>query len=319
MTTSLQKLADGFDPHNRDELTARETKFLTKIPESGLILKLIQFSKGKSYIMMDYFSHQVGPSQKDMRTRACLKSLNQAVSPEKDKFWETKKIIKELRLAGGNPSEIARYEAIAKKFKPSQKAWVLAVTPGNPKLMAVRVAMSVIDEIFGVDEKKANDYRPARKGLLNDMLEQGRSPFDLRSDLGWIKITKTGEGLGTKYQVAELVKTVSEKQGNKTVTFTEPESGVIHPNILELTVEDIPDVYKYEGKSAFTLEESEAFVKSLGTEVPERLLPKKDGGKSHYPSSRATGEVRSIKESNLPPSSVSKYADEDDYSDEVPF
>lgn len=279
MSDNSEKLfGDDFNPNDRSQILPRgESAFVTKTPEEAII-KLVKFSKDKTYILMNYIKHKVGQSEKDTRDHVCLQSLGEEVSPERDRFFEARKVLKELKANGGSKTDIARWESVSTKFRPSTRGWLCVVTPNNPKLQAYRYPQSVIDDIFGVDEKYATDYRPARKGILNQMLEEGRSPFDCRSELGWIKITKTGTGIATRYQVAEYESTVTEVQGNKKVTYSEPGKATVNPKILELTLADVPNVYNFERKFAFTLDEARAFVESNGTNVPARLLKKANGG-----------------------------------------
>ncbi|MEM4380569.1 MAG: hypothetical protein QXL01_07815 [Thermoplasmatales archaeon] len=275
MTNGTEKLFDdNFNPHDKTQILPRgESHFITKTPERAII-KLVKFSEYKPYVLMNYIKHKVGQSDKDTRDHVCLQSLGYKESPERSRYFEARKILKDLKANNGSKAEIAKMESIVTKFRPSTRGWLCVVLPGEAKLKAFRYPQSVIDDIFGVDEKFASDYRPARKGILNEMLEEGRSPFDCRSEVGWIEITKTGTGINTRYHVKEYENSITETQGNKKVTYSEPGKATVNPAILNLTRADIPNVYEFEKKFAFTLEEAIAFTESLGAQVPERFLKK---------------------------------------------
>jgi len=311
-----QRITDSYDAYSTSDLVPMsKSSFLLKTPDE-LIFKLVKFSREKTYLLMDYFNHQIGNTAKDTRNHVCLASLGGEESPEKDKFFEAKKILKELKASGGSKAEIARYEAIATKFKPTTRAWICIVTPGNPKLQAVRVPRSVVDDIFGLDERFASEFRPARKGALNEMLEQGRSPFDLKSETGWLKLVKTGSGLATRYKVVEHEHETTEVNGNKKVTYSEPAKNPVNAAVLDLTLDDIPNVYEFERKFAFTLDEARAFVNSMGSEVPERMLKKAQGSAT---SSASEPETDSAPAPVTTQANFADTADQDVGGEELPF
>jgi hypothetical protein len=204
-------------------------------------------------------------------------SIGADFSPEKDAYFSARKELKLIKERGGSKERVAQLETIVNKFKPTTRAYLLIVLPNDPKLKALRVPKSVIDDIFGVTENQASEYRPARKGLLNEMLEEGRSPFDFRSNVGWIQLTKTGSGISTKYKIEELQNIVTKTDGKQKITYSEPGTAEIHPLIPQLTRADVPNVYDFERKFAFTMEESKEFVASLGAKVPQRLIKNSSG------------------------------------------
>lgn len=277
-----EKLFDeNFNPMDKSQLISKYSpSVITKIPEK-IVFKLAKFSKEKTYYVMDYFKHRVGISEKDTRDHVCQISIGGTFSPEKDAYFNARKELKILKEKNGNKDRIAQLEVIINKFKPTTRAYLLIIMPNDPKPKALRVPMSVVDDIFGVTESQAKEYRPARKGLLSEMLEEGRSPFDVRSNVGWIQLTKTGTGIATRYKVEELQNRVTKVEGKQKITYSEPGVAEINPAILNLTTADIPDVFEFERKFAFTLEEAKEFVESLGAKVPARFLKSDNQKQSH--------------------------------------
>jgi hypothetical protein len=264
---------ESFNPMDKSHILPQtKGQIIIKIPEK-IIFKLVKFSKEKTYIQMDYFKHKIGDSDKDTRDHVCQISIgNSSISPEKDMYFAARAKLKELKEARASEEAIRKQEVIVNKFKPITRAWLLIVTPNNPKLTAIRVPKSVVDEIFGVEEKYSSEYRPARKGILNEMLEDGRSPFDIKSNIGWLELTKTGTGINTRYHVKEMMNSVTKVEDKRKITYTEPGKAEVNPTILTLNTSDIPNIYDFERKFAFTFEEAKAFAASLGAEVPKRFL-----------------------------------------------
>lgn len=173
-----------------------------------------------------------------------------------------------LKKAGQDTT--ARFAALDKaykKFKPSLVAVLLFVRPGSAKVEALSVPATVADEIFG---KTAYKDKQAKEGLYAKMKGAGRNPFDMKSNKGWICITKTGTTWNdTKYPVSEA-KSVSVDESGEEVTKNLV--AAVSPDLFKATLKDIPDVRKIASQFMWTMEEVNEYIASKGTKIPQRVL-----------------------------------------------
>lgn len=269
----------NFDPNNL-ETPGRDSRFVLKIPgpDKPLICKVIpdpRNGNGRSwYRTLRQFPFMIGPNpDTDTRSKVCMSFFGER-SPENDAYWEYKKKLAELKKLGkGNSLEATKLEAIVKKFQPKEGGWLLIIEPESPLVKAVRVPITVLQQLTGKD---ATETKPAIPSLIKSMASEGVSPFDVKHSkpkIGWIKIYKTGEKLATRYHVEPVKHDVPITQNGKTYTVKDYTELNVHEKILsgKLMMSDLPDVVDFEKKQAWTLDECEAYVKSVGTEVPERF------------------------------------------------
>jgi hypothetical protein len=259
-----------------------KSPFVKKLPEV-LIFKLLGDPRGKKhYIPMDYYKHMVGPNKdKDVRQRASLRDLGLASSaPENEIFWDCIKKMGALKKEGKNAENSEEFRGlVAKKklYQASNKGWFYLVTPGSPEITPYLFGKSIIDQLFGGEKydatTRSNFVIPS---LLKKLQQDGHSPYDITKDTCWLKLTKTGSGLGTRYTLEMLTTDGVITHEGRQVKVVEPESKPVHEKIRngQVTLDDFPDPIEFEKKFAFTEEETIAFIQSEGTVVPDRLLKK---------------------------------------------
>ena len=271
------------DPFNVTKPTETNSKFVTRIPgpEKPMVFKLLGDPRSRqAYIPMEYYSHMIGPDpEKHVRQHPSLKSLGVTSSaPENDAYWEAVKKISSLRKSGENKTpdgekEERKQQALLKKYRAQERGWFFYYEPNSSEIRSVRLPKDVINQLFG---KAATEHRPEVPSLLKELGKSNISPYDTQSNIGWLTLYKTGEGLGTKYTVA-LASSVSEVElHGKKFKRDEPTEYAVSQKIKssDVTLEDFPDPVAHEKQYAMTLEETVTFVNSQGTVVPERMLKK---------------------------------------------
>lgn len=297
-----------FDPFNL-ETPGKDSRFVLKIPgpEKPLICKILpdpRYGNGKSwYRPHRQFPFMIGPNpDTDTRQKTCM-SFFGGSSPENDAYWEYKKKFAELKKLGkGNSIEATKLEALTKKFNPKDGGWLLIIEPESSVVKAVRVGISVLQFLTG---KEATDTKPAIPSLIKKMAADGVSPFDVRQSKpkrGWIKIYKTGTGLATRYFVEPVEVDVPFEQNGRKLMAKDYAELNVHEKILgnQLTMADLPDVLDFEKKFAWTPDECQTFVNSLGTEVPERFRKKRPAEGRTDETDEAQGETKVNSIDSLP-------------------
>lgn len=251
--------------------------------DNPLIVKLVcdpTYDNGnKVYRPARYFTHPVGTKATDKRRHICNTFFGAKTSPENDAYWEAKKALSALKKEGKYESaEGKRQKMLVDTFKPANKGYVMYVQPGDPMLRALIVPQTIIDLLMG---RKADDYNEEVVSIVATMQAKGLSPFDLSAKTGWLKLYKTGEGINTRYHAEPaLVEAEDETKDGRKIKYMADLEASVNPHILEdFDISEVPDVVKFEKSRAWTVEESQAFVKALGTieGVPQRFL-KSAGG-----------------------------------------
>jgi hypothetical protein len=218
----------------------------------------------ESYYRVMMHKHMVGSNQRnDNRLHLCQKQFGREC-PECEEFWKAAKKCKEMRLKGDDKSpEFEKMKNRRDKFRQSERFWVMVVTPDSDRPRALLLVKEAIDRLFGVEAKFD---KPAQAGLVYTMKDKGRSPFNLKSDKGWLKIFRSGEPPKVSYNISEH--------------FVEMEDGSMRPatmavssKLFETKIKDIPDLSKQNENQAWTMEESLAFVKGNAEveAIPDRL------------------------------------------------
>jgi len=262
----------NFDPFDVPK-AGRDVRFIVKIPgpEKPMIVKFLRDPRGKqAYVPVDYYKHKIGPDKKDVRFHPCLRSISGSRSPEAEKYYEIRDKLNALGK-GAAQADVDKLKAELFTFYPSSKGWFFIVEPASSTIKAVRLPKAVINRLFGKEESQ---YRPAIPALLKEMGQRNLSPYNLKSNEGWVKIYKTGEGLGTTYTIEMAThETEGEVDGQKAL-ITRPVVFEVHEKIVtsNVTMTDFPDPVDFEQRSAFTMEEAERFTETLGDVVPERFL-----------------------------------------------
>jgi len=270
----------GQDPFNVQP-PGRESRFVFAIPteDKAIVCKLLFDPRGKqSYIPVDYYNHQIGPNKEtDTRSHPSRKSLGLGDSPENDAYWDYAKQLSVLRKEGkGETPEAKKLEKLKDMFYARQKGWLYFVTPGSATIYALKITKAVINSLFGKD---ATQYRPEVKSILKEMGSNNMSPYDISSKVGWLKLYKTGQKLATEYHVEVAETTIQVDHNGRKIPAKQPFEADVHEKIKnsDVTLDDFPDPVKFEIEQCWSLEESQAFVDSAGTVVPERCLKKNQG------------------------------------------
>jgi len=281
-----------------------------KIPtdeNTPLICKLVADPRRPkdAYFQVYYHRHMVGPSSRtDGRYHLCQKTKKESC-PECDRFWDIAKEMKALKNEGrgyikgadGKDAPTPEYAALKREqdlYRQSDRYWLLVLPIGTTKPQAVLVTKEIVEKLFGREAKKdwSGKDIPAIQGQYYAMKDRGRSPFNLKSDQGWIKMWRTGEPPQVTYHAVEAMieGEIEAKDGSK-ITALQPIRSKVPEAVLLLTSDDIIDVSNIDiknSKMSWTNEESLAYVESCGTAIPARC--KKGGGFSDEASPSLLGQ-----------------------------
>ena len=271
-----EKLSLGLGLNPRDvALPGKNNQIVTNIPGSDkpIIGKLLRDfrtnpTNPQPVLFVSYCRHLIGP---DRNKHTRLHPILAKGAPENDAYWSAYKEFQALSKENKQESPEA---LVAKKrmdiFGIVDKAWLFYVEPNSPVIRAVRVPKSVINRLWG---KPASKYKPEIRSLLKEMDKKGLSPYDLNSDEGWIRIYKSGQGMATEYTVELAQETKEIVHEGQTLTVTTPLKAVVHEKIKQsdVTLNDFPNPADFEKQYEFSVAESEAFVKSEGTVIPEKF------------------------------------------------
>ncbi len=250
---------------------------IQKVPDAAnpLICKLVPnpLRSKEIYYQVDFFKHMIGPDQqKDNRYHLSRKMLGER-APEAERYWEVKGLLSKLEETGKKDTEEYRkLDFERKQFNSTSRYWILVLPVGEVKPKALDLTYKPIVKLFGAPAKGQN---PAIQGLVEAMRAKGRDPLSLKNDRGWLKIWRTGKGLETEWHIQEAVVEVTENGEDVTKPFRK----AVDQGVFKLTKADIVDVTKLDQtpEKLWSEAECEAFVKSLGSEIPARCM-KKSGG-----------------------------------------
>ena len=267
-----------------DDVTnpAKKENIIKTLPgeESPLIFKIVpQKRNGKMVGYWPVYSHThlVGDcdpnNRKNYRSHLCQKMFSKDC-PECNKYYANLDRMKEFEKTGkkGTP-EYNKLEIQNKFLKPAFKAWVYVVTPDSPEVRAIKLPRDIVNKLWGKGQTK---FRPAVPSLITQMSANGHDIYNLRSNTGWVKAWKTGEGMATAYSVeaATVVVTATLPNGQNTqarVAMDQP----IHENILKTKRSDLPDLEKFEERNIWKPEDSLYF--SVNLRAPDYILESSRG------------------------------------------
>lgn len=268
------------DPFNVQQVGQEGSKLVFKVPEGkdkALVVKfLVDPRTGKSYIPVKHYPHMVGPDPQ-FHTRSHLAQEDDIELTARISYY---KELKKLRETGS--TDAARMQKLTKlveKCKDKESAWFFIVEPGSSTIKAIKLGVSVINQIFGRTYK---DKEPI-PSLLKQVSQKGISPYDFKTanaQMGWFKIYSTGKGLGKKYHVELAEDVIVKEVDGEKFSKTQPAKFEFDQKFkdMKLTLEDFPDPLAMEKKQAFTMAETEAFINSEYTLVPERFLTRNSTG-----------------------------------------
>lgn len=251
-------------------------------PDQPLILKLLPDPKtGKAYVPMTSYPYQVGPNEKtDSRTRPSLQALGLTEKdPENNKKWEYIKQLSNLKKSGVSKND-PRFKTIQKAmdlYKEKESGYFYYIEPNSETIKCLKAGKMVINALFGREGKENIKAVPS---LLKALAAVGKSPYKTDHQDCWLKIWKTGEGLGTEYHVVRLEEYVVKVVDGETYSKKVPVSLKVSDKFLKglLDLSDFPDPLAFEAKGAFTLAETEEFIATDGVVIPERFMKKRQGG-----------------------------------------
>ena len=263
----------------------KESTLVFKVPEGkdkALVVKFLVDPRngGKSYIPVKHYPHMVGPDPQ-LHTRS---HLAQDLAGNGEDIELTARIgyyreLKALRETGS--TDAARMQQLTRlvdRCKDKESGWFYIVEPGSSTIKAIKLGVSVVNQLFG---RVYKDKEPI-PSLIKAVSQKGISPYDLTSDnaeIGWFKIYSTGKGLGKKYHVELAEDLITKVVEGETFTKTQPARFELDKKIknLDLSLEDFPDPMVMEVKQAFTTAETVAFIESSYSKVPDRFLTRGDG------------------------------------------
>lgn len=278
-------------------------------PESPLVFKIIpqKRANGKmeGYLALTLHTHLVGDgdpkNKKNFRSHLCQKSSGQAQCSECDRYYDLLNKMKELEKAGkkGMP-EYLRLKAQSELIQPSSKGWLLVVLPDSPEVKAIRVGKDVLNQLFG---KPATKTKAAVESVVQNMIANGNSPYDLKSNTGWISAYKEGEGMGTKYTVRPaMMKAEATIAGRKTMVDV-PAENPVHQGILKLKRSDLPNLAKIEERNVWKKEDSDYYAANL--RVPQHILEDaRNGGQGVHEEDEAPIDASAIPTASAMPVSA---------------
>lgn len=214
-----------------------------------------------------YTNHTI-PGESWARKHVNQKHLGEANSPEAERFWDIVKQMKELKNDGREKTEEYKVLEVQRKLLSQDKlGWLTVVSPGDSKFRALKLNATLINLLFG---KAATKDKPAIPSLVEKMTADGRDPYDLTSDFGWLRYYKEGEKMATKHTVEEATEPEVVLVKGKNMTIESPISLKVHVDVLTATVDKLPDYLDFEKRTGFTYEESVAYAETL--EVPQRVI-----------------------------------------------
>lgn len=272
MTNEAIDFAFGGDP--ADVRVPQKETVIIKTPtrESPLVCRLLPdpLRNNSAYYEVDLIKHMIGPDPaKDTRYHLSRRMLNDR-APEVDRYWDCVNGMKELKAAGKEGTDDYRkFEKQKQLFNVNKRFWLLVLPKGETKPKALQVTFGAIKELFGAP---ARGKDPAYSGIIESMKSKGRSPYNLKSDKGWLKIWREGTGLETKWKVEEAK--VEKVVDGEDVTV--PLSHPIPESVFTLKKADIVDLGQLDmvEEKIWTIEECQRFVDSFGTVIPDRCKKK---------------------------------------------
>lgn len=253
----------------------RKIKTLTKSGGEPIIGKFMTFPQTKqAYIPVFSHSFMVGTDPaKDIRSTFCLTSIGEKC-PICDEYWALMKSRKQLKLAGKEGSvEYADVTNRIKSLRKKEGGIFQFISIDGTKIEPLYLNKQMIETIFGAE---ANEYfnRPATEGILKTMKEDGFDPFNLKSNIGWIKLYKTGMAVQTKFFFDRHERTETHNIKGKPMNV-KVSVEIDPPEFLKtLKLADLPNVKELisEPSEMFSFDECVAYI--TNGIIPERYIKK---------------------------------------------
>lgn len=193
-------------------------------------------------------------------TRPSLQVLGQK-DPQFELFMELKKKQKEIK-----DKESAEYKALDSQIRlhrPTRRGVLLVNVLGSDKVEPLEVPETVINLLFG---REGYGDKPAEEGLYQTLRRKGTNLFNTMAPTGWLRISRTGSGLDTKYTV-DLYRTEQKIEG-----LDEPVLAVFKAEpsqaLKSLKESDLPDVVEVASQYMWSVGEVQEYLATGKT--PER-------------------------------------------------
>jgi hypothetical protein len=211
-------------------------------------------------------------------TRPSVQVLGQK-DPQFELFMDLKKKQKEIK-----DKESPEYKALdtqARLHRPTKRGVLLVNVLGSDKIEPLEVPETVINMLFG---REGYGDRPAEEGLYQTLRRKGTNLFNTMSSTGWLRISRTGTGLDTKYHV-DLYRTEQKVEG-----MDEPVLAVFKSEpsqaLKNLKESDLPDVVEVASNYMWSVGEVQEYLQTGKT--PDRR------------SSTTTNAVSTTEEDDVP-------------------
>ena len=193
-------------------------------------------------------------------TRPSLQVSGQK-DPQFELFMELKKKQKEIK--DKESSEYKSLESQVKNHRPTRRGVLLVNVLGSDKVEPLEVPETVINLLFG---REGYGDKPAEEGLYQTLRRKGTNLFNTMASTGWLRISRTGSGLDTKYNV-DLYRTEQRIEG-----LDEPVLAVFKAEpsqaLKSLKESDLPDVVEVASQYMWSMGEVQEYLASGKT--PDR-------------------------------------------------
>jgi hypothetical protein len=185
-------------------------------------------------------------------TRPSLQVQGQK-DPQFELFMELKKKQKEIK-----DKESAEYKALegqVKLHRPTRRGVLLVNVLGSDKVEPLEVPETVINILFG---REGYGDKPAEEGLYQTLRRKGTNLFNTMAPTGWLRISRTGSGLDTKYSV-DLYRTEQRVEGldDPVLAVFKAEPSQALKNLKE---SDLPDVIEIASNYSWTVGEVQEYL-----------------------------------------------------------
>lgn len=185
-------------------------------------------------------------------TRPSVQVLGQK-DPQFELFMELKRKQKEIK--DKESAEYKALEAQVRLHRPTRRGVLLVNVLGSDKVEPLEVPETVINMLFG---REGYGDKPAEEGLYQSLRRKGTNLFNTMSPTGWVKISRTGTGLDTKYSV-DLYRTEQRVDG-----LDEPVLAVFKADpsqaLKNLKESDLPDVVEIASNYMWSVGEVQEYL-----------------------------------------------------------
>lgn len=246
-------------------------KMMPKSGESitGRFITIPDGSK-RPYVAAPYHEYLVGPDPiKHRRFHFTRQAIGDGC-PITDRFWELMKERKVLKdRAERETPAYKRIESEIARLRVKNGGLFLFLEKGTKNVVPLFLKENVIRILLG--GKGYGDQVPT-EGLVKELKKQGIHAFNLTSPVGWITLSKRGQGKDTQFFASLAETTTQVEAGGRMISAKIPVELAVPNEVLDMDIDDLPkleDVLNNE-RMMWSKEECEAFISN--NVVPDRLL-----------------------------------------------